>query len=356
MGVRVFTVPADAPESDGTLEWDRTTLVLVEVEAGGAHGIGWTYASRAAAALVHAHLREAVEGCGALDVPAAHARMQTAIRNQGRTGIGAMAVSAVDVALWDLKAKLLGVPLAALLGAARDSVPVYGSGGFTSMPVEELEAQLGAWAMEGFSRVKMKVGRQPGADPARVAAARRAVGDDVELFVDANGAYSRKEALLFSGVFAQEGVSWFEEPVSSDDLEGLRLVRDRVPAGMDIAAGEYAWTLDELRRLAEAGAADVLQVDVTRCGGFTGVLRAAALAEAFHLPLSAHCAPSLHVALGMAIPGIRHLEWFHDHQRIESRLFDGFRQPVEGEVSADTTRPGLGVELIESEAGRFEAH
>src|SRR5581483_12032583 len=110
-------------------------------------------------------------------------------RNLGRDGITSMAVSAVDVALWDLKGKLLGVPVCRLLAAARERVPVYGSGGFTSYSDAQLGAQLSGWVHDGIPRVKMKVGRDPADDPRRVAVARNAIGDATELFVDANGAY-----------------------------------------------------------------------------------------------------------------------------------------------------------------------
>ena len=175
-------------------------------------------------------------------------------RNYGSEGIAATALSAVDIALWDLKAKLLGQPLAKLLGICRDSAPVYGSGGFTSYDDNQLRAQLGGWVKEGIPRVKMKIGTNPQEDPHRVASAREAIGDATELFVDANGAYSRKQALYFAQLFAEkQSVKWFEEPVSSDDLEGLRLLRDRAPAGMDIAAGEYGWNALYLHRMMNFG-------------------------------------------------------------------------------------------------------
>jgi L-alanine-DL-glutamate epimerase-like enolase superfamily enzyme len=199
----------------------------------------------------------------------------------------------------------------------------------------------------------MKVGRDPSADVDRVRAARRAVGPEPELFVDANGAYGRKEALAFADAFAAEHVSWFEEPVTSDDLEGLRLLRDRGPAGMEISAGEYGSDPWYFRRMLEAGAVDVIQADATRCLGVTGFQRAVALAEAHHTPLSAHTAPGLHVHLCCAAEVVRHLEWFHDHVRIERLLFDGFLEPVDGLLAPALDRPGLGLELKRSDAERY---
>jgi L-alanine-DL-glutamate epimerase-like enolase superfamily enzyme len=264
-----------------------------------------------------------------------------------------MALSAVDVALWDLKAKLLGVSVASLLGAVRREVPVYGSGGFCSYSLPQLTEQLAGWTSEGIPRVKMKVGRDPARDLQRVRAARDAIGDDAELYVDANGALSVKQGLRFAEQCAKLGVSWFEEPVSSRNLDGLRILRDRAPAGMDIAAGEYAASLDEFRRL--AAAVDCLQADATRCGGITGLLAAASVAQAHELDLSGHCAPTVHAHALAAVPNLRHLEWFHDHVRIERMLFDGFVEPDNGAVAVDRDRPGLGVELRRADAERYAA-
>jgi L-alanine-DL-glutamate epimerase-like enolase superfamily enzyme len=353
---RAYRVPTEAPESDGTHAWSATTLVVVHVEAGGDAGLGYTYADTAAATLVRDVLAGAVEGRDALQTAARWADMRAALRNLGACGIGAMALSAVDAALWDLKGRLFGQPVVQLLGgAAREAVPVYGSGGFTSYDERALAAQLGAWAQQGVTRVKMKVGRDSALDAARVKAAREAVGHGVQLFVDANGAYTRKQALAMAERFAEHHVTWFEEPVSSDDIEGLRLLRDRAPAGMDVSAGEYGWGLLHFRRLLEAGAVDVLQADATRCGGLTGFMRAAALADAFGVPLSSHCAPALHVAACCCAPSAVHLEWFHDHQRIERLLFEGAPQPEDGRLRPDLTAPGLGLSFKARDAEAYAA-
>jgi L-alanine-DL-glutamate epimerase-like enolase superfamily enzyme len=350
-----YVVPTEEPESDGTLEWSATTLVAAHVRAGGRTGFGYSYADTATARLIADKLAPMLEGAEALDTGARYADMLRAIRNLGRPGICSMAISAVDCALWDLKAKTLGTPLARLLGACRDSIPAYGSGGFTSYPIARLRKQLGGWAEAGLRFVKMKVGRAPGEDPARVAQAREAIGPQTALFVDANGACTRKQALALAEEFSMQGVSWFEEPVSSDDLAGLRLVRDRAPAGMAVSAGEYGYDLFYFRRMLEAGAVDVLQADATRCGGVTGFLEAAALAAAHGVPLSSHCAPSLHAPLCCAARQAIHLEYFHDHARLEGLLFEGAAVPREGRISFDAQRPGLGVELKEKEAACYSA-
>ena len=353
LNVSAYTVPTDFPESDGTINWDKTTLVLVEATAGGVQALGYTYADLATARLIQEVLTDIVVGRDAMSVPGTWLAMVEAIRNLGRPGIASMAIAAVDIALWDLKARLLHLPLVTLLGAVRESAAVYGSGGFTSYSREQLQRQLGDWAADGIPRVKMKIGRRPDDDFSRVANAREAIGPDVELFVDANGAYSRKQALAMAEGFAKLGVTWFEEPVSSDDLDGLHLLRDRAPAGMDIAAGEYGYDLWYFRHMLEAEAVDVLQADASRCAGITGFMRVGALVEARSMQLSAHCGPSLHVHPCCALNSFRHLEYFHDHARIEHLFFDGALTPIQGALHPDLTRPGLGLELKRSEAAKY---
>jgi len=350
-----YTIPTDAPEADGTFAWDSTTIVIVHVTAGDTIGLGYTYADASTGQLIRETLAAKVIGRDALDIPGAWNAMDHAIRNLGRPGVCSMAIAAVDVALWDLKARLLDLPLASLLGQARDGAPVYGSGGFTTYSKRQLQDQLGGWAAMGIPRVKMKIGTHPERDLERVQQAREAIGPDVELFVDANGAYSRKQALKFAEEFAALGVTWFEEPRPSDDLEGLHLLRDRGPAGMDIAAGEYGYSLSYFRRMLEVEAVDVLQADASRCAGITGFLGVSALCHAHMVSLSAHCAPSLHVAPGCAALGFRHLEYFHDHARIEQMLFDGVLTPKDGVLYPDLSRPGMGLEFKASDAQKYAA-
>ncbi len=349
-----YRIPTDFPESDGTIEWNATTLVLVEVTAADHTGISYTYADSATAKLINDMLAKVVTGRDAMGTSANWMAMVRAIRNLGRPGIASMAIAAVDNAMWDLKARILGLPLVTLLGAARNSVAVYGSGGFTSYDNDQLRKQLSGWAQQGISRVKMKVGRDPLKDVERVAAARDAIGPKVELFVDANGAYTRKQALYFADRFRELGVSWFEEPVSSDDLEGLHFLRDRVPGGMDIAAGEYGYDLSYFERMLAAGSVDVLQADATRCAGVTGFMQVAALCEARSMPLSAHCGPSLHAHPCCAARPVCHIEYFHDHVRIEQMLFDGVLTPCEGRLKPDLSRLGMGLEFKRSDAEKYK--
>ena len=355
LDVRVFRVPTDAPnESDGTFVWSATTLVLVHAAGGGERGLGYTYADMSAAMLIRDTLADIVRGMNVLDGARIWAALVAAVRNIGRGGIASMAISAIDAALWDLKARLAGLPLVSLLGAARDAIPVYGSGGFTSYSEAELCRQLACWVGQGIPRVKMKVGREPAADAARVAAARRAIGDAADLFVDANGAYAVKQATAQAQRFAESRVSWFEEPVDHRDLDGLRFVRQHTPPGMEISIGEYGFVPDTFARILSHGAVDVLQADASRCEGITGLLTVDGLCEATMTPLSTHCAPSLHVHAACAAKRARHLEYFHDHVRIEHLFFDGALSPVDGALRPDLGRPGLGLTLKEADARRFE--
>jgi len=329
--------------------------VLVRASAANQTGLGYTYADNATARLIQDLLSQVVKGQDAMATTANWNAMVQRTRNLGRPGIVSMAISAVDSALWDLKARLLNLPLITLLGAVREAVPIYGSGGFTSYSAEQLQRQLEGWVERGIPRVKMKIGRDARLDLERIRAVRRAIGPDTELFVDANGAYSRKQALAQAEKFADLNVKWFEEPVSSDDLPGLRLLRDRAPAVMEIAAGEYGYELGYFRRMLASGAVDVLQADATRCGGITGFLQVAALCEAFHLPLSAHTAPALHTHVCCSATPVRHLEYFHDHVRIEGMFFDGVGPPVNGALRPDLSRPGMGIELKQADVERFAA-
>ncbi len=356
MQAAAYRIPTDGPEADGTFRWDATTLVVVHVQAGGQQGVGYTYADASITSLIGGLLAKAIQGTDSFDIPGCWMAMQRAVRNLGRSGLAACAISAVDAALWDVKAKLLGVALARLLGMCRKEVPIYGSGGFTNYADEKLCQQLAGWVhRDGCRFVKMKIGSEPARDPARVAKAAAAIGDH-ELFVDANGAFSVKQALRFAEACREYEVRWFEEPVTSDDLSGLRLMRSSAPDAMDIAAGEYIYTIDDARRFVELGAVDVLQADVTRCGGITGFLQVSALCDAHHIDLSGHCAPSLHRHVACAAPRLRHLEWFHDHVRIEQMLFDGAPQACLGVIRPDIDRPGHGLELKRQDAERFRIH
>lgn len=355
----VYTIPTDQPEADGTLSWTATTMVVVEVSGGGATGLGYTYAAAACKPFIDDVLAEVVRGLPILDVPGAWGSMVRAVRNHGRPGLVSCALSAVDTALWDLKGRLLGVPVCHLLGQSRTEVPIYGSGGFTTYDEAAARTQLDRWVGEWeIPRVKIKIGESWGTDVdrdlARIRFARETVGPEVELYVDANGGYTRKQAIRVAEAMAEHEVIWFEEPVSSDDLAGLKEVRDQVSC--DVAAGEYGYDLVYFAHMVSARAVDCLQVDVTRCGGITDWVRAAAVAAADGLQVSGHCAPNLHAHVAASVPNFRHLECFHDHVRIEVMFFDGALDPTGGMLQPDQARPGRGLELKRSDAEPYGVH
>jgi L-alanine-DL-glutamate epimerase-like enolase superfamily enzyme len=335
--VAVYRFPTDRPEADGTLRWDATTAVTATVHAGKQQGLGWTYSTAAAARVITDHLAPAITGRDLMDTPAC--------RNLGTRGLVMQAISAVDIALWDLKARALDVPLAALFGRARDTVPVYGSGGFTTLTDAELADQVHGWAAAGCTAMKIKIGQCWGTeidrDIARVNTFRDLAGTGVDLMVDANGGYPAGQARRVGATLDRLGVVWFEEPVSSDDLTGLAAVRAAVRC--DVAAGEYAADLYDLIRLCPV--VDCLQLDVTRCGGYTGWLRGAAVAQAHNLQISAHCAPALHAPVAAAVPNLRHVEWFVDHARLEPLLVDGAPTVRHGALHLSDHTPGHGMTI-----------
>jgi L-alanine-DL-glutamate epimerase-like enolase superfamily enzyme len=354
--VSVYRVPTEQPEADGTLQWDSTVVVVVEpVLRDGSRGLGYAWGHQCMKPLIEDKLAPQVVGRDVRDVAGAWEAMVRSIRNLGRPGLVSMSIAAVDIALWDTKARALGQPLHHLLGAVRGAVPVYGSGGFTSYDQGTLLDQLTGWVEQGIPRVKMKVGGDRGRswrrDVERVRAVRQAIGDDTELYVDANGAYDRTQARRLGAQWAaDEGVSWFEEPVSSDDVDGLARLREALP--LDVTAGEYGYHLDYFRTMLDRGCVDVLQADIARCAGITDWLRTAALCAAYQVPFSAHCSPSQTVHAACVPPNLRHIEWFHDHVRVDSLLFDGVLRPVGGCLRPGDA-PGLGLALKRADAQRY---
>lgn len=349
-----YTIPTDGPESDGTIKWDSTTMVLVEIEAGGKKGVGYSYADVSSAFFINKSLKDIVIGKDAMRIPFLLKTMSQRARNNGNYGIAAMAISAVDNALWDLKAKILNVPLVSLFGKVREDFWIYGSGGFTSYSIEKLQKQLGGWAAEGIKQVKMKIGREPKKDVERVEKARDAIGKDCELFVDANGAYNAKQALELSNKFAALNVTWFEEPVPASDLKGLHFIREHTPYKINIVAGEYGYNLPYFEQMLDAGAVDILQADATRCGGISIFLKAGNICEAHQLPFSSHCAPALHLHPGLSLDSFFTAEYFYDHVRIEEMLFDGTPRPVNGALHPDLSRPGLGLDFKYKDAEKYK--
>jgi len=351
--VSAYSIPTDKPESDGTLEWKETTMILVRIYADGKEGIGYTYGNAAIVEVIRSSLTSLLHGRDPMDIPGIHSAMVKHIRNNGQNGLAMMAVSAIDNALWDLKAKLLGLPLCRLLGQERESMLVYGSGGFTSYTDKELKEQFEGWIKEGITAVKMKVGRDPETDERRVGLARDAIGERTGLYVDANGAYTVSEALTQAQFFAGYGVDWLEEPVPAEATAQLYMIRQQLSGGMRIVAGEYGYALNDFRTLLQTAAVDVLQADATRCGGITGFLKAGNLCEAFRVPLSSHCAPAIHLHAALSLSCFSIAEYFHDHVRIERMLFDGVGKIRDGRLYPDLSKPGIGLVFKDKDAEQY---
>jgi L-alanine-DL-glutamate epimerase-like enolase superfamily enzyme len=341
----VYQFPTPQPEADGTLSWQATTAVTVTLRAGGTSGLGWTYSSPAAASIIQHHFLDILTDRDALDIAGGWSGMHRAARNLGTKGLVMQALSAVDIAWWDLKARLLHLPLTALMGRCRTSVPIYGSGGFTTLTDPQLEDQVQQWQSIGCTAMKIKIGESWGTridrDLARVHQLRELAGPDTELMVDANGGYCTGQARRVGAALDEEGVTWFEEPVSSDDHAGLAMIRSVLRC--DIAAGEYASDLYDAAALLPV--VDCLQLDATRCGGYTGWLRGATLAQAHNLDVSAHCAPALHAPVAAAIPNLRHVEYFADHARLEPLLVDGVPAARRGALHPNSNSPGHGMRI-----------
>jgi L-alanine-DL-glutamate epimerase-like enolase superfamily enzyme len=349
-----LTIPTEAAESDGTLEWNSTTMVLVQLCADGKWGLGYTYCQQSAVPLIESLLQQHVAGQNLLELPRLWGNLTRAVRNNGRQGISAMAISAIDNALWDLKAKILKISMTDLLGRCREQVEVYGSGGFTSQTLPELQQQMQSWKSQGIRCFKMKVGTHPDQDAKRVHFVRECIGPKAALMVDANEAYDPVLALQLAAEFAQDQVSWFEQPVRCTDFNAMHELRQHLPTGMRLATGEYIYELAQVTNLLRMRSADVIQLDVTRCQGVTGFLKAAAVCEAFDIPISSHCAPALHVALGCALPGMQRLEYFYDHARLENLIFDGVPQVQDGFLKPDASALGFGLILKTEDIKRWQ--
>jgi len=283
--------------------------------------------------------------------PLAHERvwddMFWRVRGFGRKGVAFSAISAVDIALWDLKAKIFGVPLYRLLGPYTDTVPIYGSGGWTSFTEDELVREQVGYVERGIPRVKMKVakdfGRAEAEDLRRLAAVRKAVGDGVEIFVDANNGFYAKQAIGFARRMADYDVHWFEEPVLADDIAGLAAIARAID--IPVATGEHEYTKYGFKALIEAGGADIVQPDVGRVGGVTEWLKVAHLAHAFNLPVAPHAVQLVHLHLACATPNLKVVEYLGVSEETDKLFYTEFPEPKDGLWSPYADRPGLGLEL-----------
>ena len=344
------TLPLSTPISDAKVFTGRqrpmTEVVFLFAEistAQGHTGMGFSYSKRAGGPAQYAHAKEVAEGLigeDPNDIARVYDKLLWAGASVGRSGVATQALAAIDVALWDLKAKRAGLPLAKLLGAHRDSVRTYNtSGGFLNASLDEVRDRATRSLEEGIGGIKIKVGLPDSAeDLRRVAGVREHIGADVPLMVDANQQWDRATALRMGRRLEEFDLVWIEEPLDAYDAEG----HAQLAAALDtpIATGEMLASVAEHVRLIDARACDIIQPDAPRVGGITQFLRLAALADQRGLGLAPHFAMEIHLHLAAAYPRepwVEHFDWLDPlfEERLETR--DG-RMLV-------PDRPGLGVTL-----------
>lgn len=342
-------IPRDPPVADSTSKSMPTgghCFVYIHSNDG-ITGLGMSQASRAVQAVIEEELAPYLVDKDPLDIERLWSEMFWKLRSLGRKGIAIQALSAVDIALWDLKARSLNLPLYKLLGAARDRVPVYGSGGWTSYSQDELVSEQAGYVDRGFSSTKMKVGMDAGTnvsvDMERLHAVRDAIGSDIELLIDANNGYTAKQAISLISQFESYQVAWLEEPVPADDIDGLAQVVDK--SRIPIATGEHEYTKWGFKEILTRRAADIAQPDVGRVGGITEWLKVASMADAFGIPIAPHSYQLVHRHLCMAIPNLRIVEYLGTREREDELLYLDWDKPVNGFWGPDPEKPGLGLEV-----------
>lgn len=349
----LLSVPGFRPIQDATMPPPRATtanrgalFVHVHTDAG-VEGLGFGSAVPAIRSVIEANLKDLLIGEDPFEIEKHWEAMFWRVRGYGRKGIAFCAISSLDIALWDLKAKALGLPLYRLLGPYRESVPVYGSGGWTNFSEKELIEEQTSYVERGMRSIKMKVGKDFGKsereDLRRLAAVRKAVGDDVEILIDANNGYYAKQAIAMAREFEQYRVGWFEEPVLADDIDGLAAVARATP--IPIATGEHEYTKFGFKDLISRGGADVVQPDLGRVGGITEWLKVAHLAHAFNLPVAPHAYALVALQVACATPNLRIVEYLGTEEQGYRAFFTDFPEPKDGMWAPYPDRPGLGVEL-----------
>lgn len=339
--------PITAPNgSDRRGRLDHVNLLIVHLDTDAGHrGLGFAYTleggGRAMKQVAADDLAPLLVGEDPLDHERLGAKAYWRLQGIGRRGLVAQAYSAVDLALWDLKGKVAGLPLYKLLGGAREATPVYGSDtGWLWMTPEEIIEASRPYLDQGMMGIKLKVGGgNPEADADRVSRIREVFGEDIWLAVDANQRYDYATALAMGHFFQEEvGVDWFEEPISCEDVDGHARLAERLE--VPLALGETLFGRDEFRAYLERGAVDVVQPDITRLGGLTPWLKVAQLAEQHHRPLAPHVLPEVAVHLACGLPTVRVVEYM-------PWLYPAFTEPpalVNGQL-VPPRRPGLGLEV-----------
>ena len=335
----------------------RSACFVHIITDSGLEGLSPSGGGRAGQTLIEGTFKELLVGQDPLNIEKIWDDLFWCVRGVGRKGLAFCALSAVDVALWDLKAKHFNVPLYQLLGPYTDSVPVYGSGGWTNFNTEELVAEQTGYVERGFKAVKMKVGKDFGMsereDIQRLAAVREAVGDDIEIYIDANNGYYAKQAIYMGKAFEEYRVGWFEEPVLADDIDGLAAIAKAID--IPVATGEHEYTKFGFKELIARGGADIVQPDVGRVGGITEWMKVAHLAHAFNLPVAPHAYQLIHLHLACATPNLKVVEYLGIAEESDKTVYKEWSPPKDGMWSPDPNKLGLGLELDPEAVEKYAA-
>ncbi len=311
----------------------------------GVSGIGITSAGSVNRAFIES-LKPYVIGENPLNNERIWEKMYWATLQDGRRGAAIIAMSALDIAVWDLKGKILNQPVHRLLGGHRDTVPSYGSGVNLNYTDQELVEEMAGYAKAGFGMVKMKIGKRDTADDLRrVKLVREAIGPDVHLTLDVNNGWGLQTAIRMAERLQEYDIFWLEEPLLADEIGNLaKLARE---TSIPIAVGENHYTKWEFKELMEQGAVEIVQADIGKCGGVTEFIKIAAMADAYGLPVCPHHTEYIDAPLVAAVPnGLFHeyiQEWFIPMRKI----FNDPIKPENGQVSP-LDKPGFGIELNEA--------
>ena len=338
------TIPPPKPGAEG----GRGGLWVHLKTDEGVEGLGVGTGLAAIRNVIEQNLKDLLIGQDPFNIEKLWNDMFWRVRGYGRKGIAFCAISAVDIGLWDLKAKALGVPLYRLLGPYQETVPMYGSGGWTHFTEKELIEEQTGYVARGWPRIKMKVakdfGQSEAEDLKRLAAVRKAVGDKVEIYLDANNGYYAKQAIRMSRAFEQYNVGWFEEPVLADDIEGLAAISRAT--NIPVATGEHEYTKYGFKELIARGGADIVQPDVGRVGGVTEWMKVAHLAHAFNLPVAPHAVQLVHLHTACATPNLKVVEYLGVAEEGDKIFYKDIPMPDnKGNWTPFKDKPGLGLEL-----------
>jgi D-arabinonate dehydratase len=354
------SIPLPQPVADAVRRITHRDHVIVKVRAKeGPEGLGFALGydgSRAMLALIDEIFRPLLEGADAFATEHLWAEMYRQSIQAGRRGAALRAISAIDIALWDLRGKAAGLPVMELLGVHRKKMRCYATGGYyrAGQSVEELVREVQETAALGFSAVKLKVGALSAAEDARrVGAVRRALGDDFDILLDANGGWkSAPEAIAAMERLEEFRPYWIEEPVRADNLTAMARIAEAIRT--PVATGELEATRWAFAQLAERRAAAILQPDATVCGGVSEWLKIAHMAAAFDIPVAPHYHWDIHTQLCAAIPNAIFIEYFPAKSGV--KMFDALlKEPMkvaDGWIEPRTA-PGFGIELDEAAVARY---